>query len=128
LTWVLVALVGAWFPGSWQDQPSDSFKMRWVDFWQLRIYGTVRKRLSLRKRLLAVNPFFWLAARVWFKPFGVWMALIFVGMWWLFVLVVLHTHWADEFVCMMTGFILNCLLKLWIAVETGQRLAEDQKI
>jgi hypothetical protein len=128
LTWLLVALASARLPGSWQDQPSDSFKMRWRDFWQLRIYGTVRKRLALRKRLLAVNPFFWLAARAWFKPFGVWLAVLFVGIWWLFVLVVLHTHWADENFCMMTGFILNCLLKLWIAVEIGQRLAEDQKI
>jgi hypothetical protein len=128
LTWLLVVLASTRLPGSWQDQPVESSKKRRRDFWQFRIYGTVSKRLALRKRLLAVNPFFWLAARAWFKPFGVWLAVMFVGLWWLFVLVVLHTNWSDEFFCLITGFILNCLLKLWIAVEIGHRLAEDQKI
>ena len=94
----------------------------------MRAYGTPAKRASLRKRLLDVNPFFWLAARSWFKPAGVWLALMFVGGWWLFVLVVLHFSWTEESFCLTTGFMLNCLLKLWIAIEAGQRLAEDQKI
>ena len=102
--------------------------MRWREFWQMRAYGTAAKRASLRKRLLDVNPFFWLAARSWFKPAGVWLALMFVGGWWLFVLVVLHFSWTEESFCLTTGFMLNCLLKLWIAIEAGQRLAEDQKI
>ncbi len=128
LTWLLVALASKRLPGSWQDQPSESSKMRWREFWQMRAYGTPAKRASLRKRLLDVNPFFWLAARSWFKPAGVWLALMFVGGWWLFVLVVLHFSWTEESFCLTTGFMLNCLLKLWIAIEAGQRLAEDQKM
>jgi len=79
LTWLLVVLASKRLPGSWQEQPSEPSKIRWREFWQMRAYGTPAKRASLRKRLLDVNPFFWLAARSWFKPMGVWLALVFVG-------------------------------------------------
>jgi hypothetical protein len=128
LTWLLVALAGRKLPRSWQDQPSEPSKIRRRTGWQFQIYGTATKRALLRKRLLAVNPFFWLAARSWFKPIGVWLAVFFVGIWWVVVALVLRLHWTDEFLCLITGFILNCLLKLWIGVETGQRLSEDRKI
>ena len=40
----------------------------------------------------------------------------------------LHFNWFDELLCFTTVLLLNSLLKLWVAVETGQRLAEDQKM
>src|SRR5205814_5695720 len=86
------------------------------------------RRRSLRARLLNVNAFYWLASRAWFKPIGVWLALAFVAAWWLFMRAELHFDWFDEMLCFTTALLLNSLLKLWIAVETGQRLAEDQKI
>jgi hypothetical protein len=128
ITWLLAGLASKRVPKSWQDLPEQSSGMRWRQFWQTRAFGKPIKRASLRKRLLAVNPFFWLAARSWFKPFGVWIALSFIAIWWLFILIVLDTRWTEESFCLLTVFLLNCLLKLWVAVEAGQRLAEDQKL
>src|SRR5678816_509233 len=112
----LVILASIKLPLSWQEQPAELSKIH-RQGWRFQIYGTPTKRTLLRKRLLAANPFLWLAARSWFKPVGVWLAVLFVGIWWVVVAVVFRFHWAGEFFCLTTGFILNCLLKLWIAVE-----------
>ena len=50
--------------------------------------------------------------------------MAFVGCWWLYMRLALQFNWVDESFSLTTGFILNCLLKLWIAVEAGQRFAE----
>jgi hypothetical protein len=128
LTWLLVTWASRIVPRSWQDQPADAARIVWRERWQVWTYGSGSKRAALRKRLLHVNAFYWLAARAWFKPAGVWLALGFIACWWLFMLVVIKFNWSEESFCLTTGFILNCLLKLWIAVEAGQRLAEDQKL
>jgi hypothetical protein len=128
LTWLLVALACWLVSRSWQDRPAAAGKIGWRDRWQGWSYGGPSRREALRKRLLDINAFYWLAARAWFKPIGVWLGLAFVGCWWLYMRLALQFSWFDESFSLTTGFILNCLLKLWIAVEAGQRFAEDQKI
>ena len=75
-----------------------------------------------------MNAFYWLAARAWLKPAGVWACLGFVAIWWLSLRLILHLNWDNEFFLFLTALLLNSLLKLWIAVEAGQRLAEDQEM
>jgi ABC-type transport system involved in multi-copper enzyme maturation permease subunit len=133
LTWLLVALASWLVPRSWQDRPSGDGQARWRDRWRVWVYGVwvygdAARRKAFRTRLLNVNAFYWLAARAWFKPAGVWLSLGFVACWWLYMPVILHFNWFDEFFILYTALILNSLLKLWIAVEAGQRLAEDQKM
>lgn len=128
LTWLLVGLSSSLIMRSWHDRPSERGKIRWREYWDRLVYGGPQRRKSLRKRLLDQNPFLWLASRAWFKPFGVWIVLGFVACWWLYLRVALNFPWFDESFCFVTALMLNSLLKLWIAVETGQRLAEDQKI
>lgn len=131
LTWLLVALASWLVPRSWQDRPSGDG--RWRDRWRVWVYGVwvygdAAGRKAFRTRLLNVNAFYWLAARAKFKPAGVWISLGFVACWWLYMPVTLHFNWFDEFFIIITALMLNSLLKLWIAVEAGQRLAEDQKM
>jgi len=128
LTWLLVALASWLVPLSWQDRPSSGGQARWRDRWRVWVYGDAARRKAFRTRLLDVNAFYWLAARAWFKPAGVWAALVFVACWWLYMRAVIHFQWADEFLILATALLLNTLLKLWIAVEAGQRLVEDQKM
>src|ERR1041385_2390702 len=128
LTWLLVALSSSLITRSWQDHPSDKGKIRWRERWERLAYGAPARRKALRQQLLAINPFYWLASRAWFKPAGVWVALAFIGCWWVYIRVALNLPWFEESFCFATALLLNCLLKLWVAVETGQRLAEDQKI
>jgi len=128
LTWVLLALASRLVVGCWQDQPSASGKRPWRDRWENLVYGNALRRKAWRKRLLDINPFYWLASRSRLKPLGVWMALAFIACWWLYMRWVARFNWFEESFALTTGFILNCLLKLWIAVEATHRLAEEQKL
>jgi hypothetical protein len=128
LAWMLVLLASQWVVHAWQDLPAERGRLRWRDRWRACVYGKPERRLALRKKLLNVNAFYWLASRAWFKPVGVWIALAFMACWWLYVLLQLQFSWHEEIFVLLTFILLNSLFKLWIAVETSQRLAEDQKL
>src|SRR6185503_3854008 len=114
-------------PQSWQDHPPSSRQSPWREIWQRLVYGDPTQRENFRQRLLEINPFFWLAARARRKPVGVWLVLLLIGGWWLFVRFVLGFHSFDDLFGLSTAILLNCILKLWLAVEAGQRLSEEQK-
>jgi ABC-type transport system involved in cytochrome c biogenesis permease component len=128
MTWLLIATASGILPRIWQDRPAEKGKTRLRDRWQTWVYGNAAKRNALRKRLLDINPFLWLASRAWFKPIGAWLGLAIIGGWWFAVRTFLDSNWHDDLLCLTTALLLNALLKLWIAVETGQRLADDQKL
>src|SRR5262249_27804179 len=62
------------------------------------------------------------------KPLGVWLFLVFMAGWWVLMLTMLQFHWLDDLLFFVTVAMLNSILKLWVAIEAPQRLAEDQKI
>jgi hypothetical protein len=51
-----------------------------------------------------------------------------IATWWFVVRAFLDSSWHDEILNFTLALLLNSLLKLWIAVEAGQRLADDQKL
>jgi hypothetical protein len=79
-------------------------------------------------KLLNVNAFYWLASRVRLKPLAPWGGLGAIALWWLFVSTQLGFYWADELLCLATIVLLNALFKTWVAIEAGQRLAQDQQM
>ena len=128
LTWLLAAFSSWLVPHSWQDRQSGQGETYWADRWRIWVYGKPDERKALRTRLLGVNPFCWLASRARFKPAGVWVFLGFVACWWLYLRAVMHLHWFEESFSLLTALMLNSVLKLWIGIEAGQRLAEEQKM
>lgn len=128
LTWLLIILAGRIALRVWQDRPAEKDKLPLRARWQTFIYGNPAKRKALRKRLLDINPFLWLAARARFKPLGAWMGLSILAIWWIAECALLDSSWHEELVNFTLALLLNSLLKLWVAVETGQRLADDQKL
>lgn len=128
LTWLLVG-ISSWFvPHSWQDSRAGNRESRWPDLWRQWIYGPSHKRRNLRRRLLEINPFCWLALRARFKAVAVWVFLAFVVCWWLYLRLAVHLNWFEETFSLTTALMLNSVLKAWIAIEAGQRLAEEQKM
>jgi hypothetical protein len=127
-TWLLIIIASRILPRIWQDRPAEKGKTRFRDRWQTWAYGNPAKRKALRKRLLDINPFLWLASRAWFKPIGAWLGLAIIAGWSFGVRTFLDSTWHDELLAFTTALLLNSLLKLWVAVEAGQRLADDQKI
>ncbi|HZQ48617.1 MAG TPA: hypothetical protein VFC07_16485, partial [Verrucomicrobiae bacterium] len=130
LAWLFILLAGWIVPRSWQDKPlrSRAGKTRWRDLWHKWSYGHAENSGPFRKRLLDINAFYWLAARARLKPVHVWVFLGVAGCWWMWGRLATGNYWLDVPVNITMALILNSTLKLWIALEAGQRLAEDQKI
>lgn len=129
ITWLLLLLAGRIVPRTWQDKPAPvrSVKMGWREFWRRVSYGHPKYQAPFRKRLLDVNAFYWLAGRARLKPLHVWIFLALAGCWWLWGRLANGNFWLDEAVNITLALILNGTLKLWVALESAQRFAEDQK-
>ncbi len=131
LTWLFILLASWIVPRSWQDKPlapARTAKTSWRDLWHRWSYGNPQHKDSFRKRLLDINAFYWLAGRARLKPVHVWTFLGLAGCWWLWGRLATGGLWLDEAVNLTMALILNSTLKLWIALEAGQRLADDQKM
>ena len=127
LSWWFILRASRIVPHSWQDQTVTPEKAANGEPPDSRNQGERLIRRAHRKRLLDVNAFYWLAARDRRKPAMVWMFLGFVAIWWFCVSLQSGLHWFDDSLKITTTLLLNTTFKLWIALEAGQRLAEDKK-
>lgn len=127
LAWVLVLLASRFVPRSWQDQTARAATNRWAQLWQNWSFGDKTKRSSYRKQALDVNAFYWLAARARLKPLHVWTFLGFIAVWWATGWLTSGRLWFDESEFLLTALMLNFTLKVWVVIEAGQELADDQK-
>jgi ABC-type Na+ efflux pump permease subunit len=114
-------------PRSWKDRPSSVAKIRWRERWQKWSFGDSGERAGFRRRLLDANAFFWLSARDRLKPAWVWAVLGLLGCGWLAGLFKYEREWLTESTYVITGIILNLLIKGWFASEAGRQLAEERK-
>ena len=127
LTWLLLLLASWMAPHSWQERAVGVGTSRWRGFWHACSYGRAAQRQALRRRLLDVNAFYWLAARARLKPRQVWIFLGLMAGWWLVGRMTAGASWRDEAVAITTALLLNTTLKVWLVIEAGHRLADDQK-
>src|SRR5439155_187846 len=99
----------------------------WRELWHTWSYGQAGKQKGFRKRLLDVNAFYWLAGRARLKPIHVWTFLGFMAGWWLVGWITAGDVWFDPSIPVLTALLLNCTVKVWVAIEAGQQLAEAQR-
>jgi hypothetical protein len=128
LAWLQVGLASLLVPHVWQDAPSRSKKRTWGERWEAWNYGTGETRRALRRKLLNINPFLWLASRSRHKRRGAWVALVLVIAWFIVCSGQMSFRWAEESLIVMTAILVNILFKTWFAIEASHRLAEDQKL
>jgi ABC-type transport system involved in multi-copper enzyme maturation permease subunit len=128
LGWFFLIVASIAAPRSWQDRPPGVKKLRWGERWQLWSHGDSSERFAFRKRLLDQNAFFWLAARSRLKPACVWAALGLLGCVWAWGVGKFHQEFLNPGAYLLTGLVLNLMLKSWVATEAGRQLAEDRKL
>lgn len=137
LSWTWLALA-AWRTGrTWRDRPKSArwwSRLRWSE--QFRQRGSAA-RTAFRRRLLAINPFFWLAARHRVS------APVFMGLTIVLVLItvtvtapffghVMRVGSASPmvghlFAWVWTGLAIHGLVLYYGATVASQRLAEDKQ-
>lgn len=127
LGWVFLGLASLLAPHSWQDRPAGVRRLRWRERLQLWSYGPRSERDAFRRSLLNVNAFFWLTARARLKPAFVWGLLGLLGVGWLWALFKWRSEWLSEPTYILTGIVLNLLIKGWFTAECGRQLADDRQ-
>jgi ABC-type Na+ efflux pump permease subunit len=126
LGWAFLVMAALIAPRAWQERPAGIKRLRWRERWQLWSYGDVAERVTFRRRLLDQSAFFWLAARARLKPAYVWAVLGLLGCGWVWGFARFRSDWLSDTLYIMTGLILNLLIKGWFASEAGRQLAEDR--
>jgi hypothetical protein len=127
LGWVFLLLASVLVPRAWQERPAGAQTMRWRERWHRWSLGNTAERAEFRQRLLDRSAYFWLAARARLKPAYVWAVLGLVACGWVWGLARTGRGWLDEATYVLTGLILNMIIKVWFGLEAGRSLAEDRK-
>lgn len=124
-----ICLIGAAViaPRAWQDRPAGGRRVRFRERLTRWSQGSAESRAIYRKKLLSINPVFWLTARDRLKPVYVWVLLGLLGIVWSWCAVRFDRSWFLEPTYILTAFLLNTILKMWIASESCRRFLEDRK-
>ena len=126
--WFFLIIASFVAPRSWQDRPAGIKRLRWRERWLMWSHGDSGERLAFRNRLLDQNAFYWLAARSRLKPAAVWAVLGLLACVWAWGVGKYHQEFLNPGAYLLTGLVLNLMLKAWVAAEAGRQLAEDRKI
>lgn len=127
LGWLWLLLASAVARRTWQDRPAGAQRLRWRERWQGWTYGKQAERADFRQRLLERSAYLWLCARARLGPAYVWAVLGLVGCGWAWGLAKWHRDWLNEGIYVLTGLLLNLLLKFWFGLEAGRQLADDRR-
>ncbi|MHB9009388.1 MAG: ABC transporter permease, partial [Limisphaerales bacterium] len=80
-----------------------------------------------RRRLIEINPYFWLAARDRWQPAYVWAALGALAVFGVWGQVEFKGDWRDNGGDFLLSMLAHGLLKAWLAFAVVRRLAEDKQ-
>jgi hypothetical protein len=131
--WVLLASVWLLLESclilqrNWRDKTQLSLAGRWKEKIIQWAYGNSEHRRVFRRRLLEVNPFFWLAARERWKPSYAWIFLVTISSFWVW------GHWKysqfmyDADVLIIFALLAETFLKIWIASEASLQFVEANR-
>ena len=127
LAWSCLLFASLVAPRAWQERPAGEPALRWREFWRRWTYGSTAERDAFRQRLLDVCAYYWLAARSRLGPAYVWAVFGLVACGWTWGLARSRRDWLDQGTYLLTGLLLNLILKVWFALEAGRPLAEDRR-
>lgn len=127
LSWIFLVAACLVVPRSWQDKAATVTQLRWRDRWLRWSLGDSAERAQYRARLLDVNAFYWLASRSRIKPAVIWAVIGVLASGWLWGWMRFGSDWTEPMVFVVTGLILNTMLKGWFAGEACAQLAEDRR-
>lgn len=113
--------------GAWKDKAVTARTLKLRERWKQWCYGDGAERARFRRRLLDINPIYWLTSRDRLKPWLVWlhlgaMSAIWLWAWFQWRRDVLDTEFAFIF-----GFLPHVLLKVWLAGEACARFGQDRQ-
>jgi ABC-type transport system involved in cytochrome c biogenesis permease component len=125
--WLFLGLASIRLPFSWQDRALSVARTRLRERVSRWSHGSAGARALFRRTLLDVNAFFWLAARNRLKPWAVWLLLTATALFWLWGWYYWRSDFTEDWVLVLIALWLHTSMKLWLASESCQRMAEDHR-
>ena len=127
LAWAFLLTAALIMPRTWQDRAESAGRMRFRERWRSWAYGSAATRQAVRRRLLELNPFYWLTGRDRLKTFLVWAVLGGGALLWAWGLWLYPAGWKDSAAYVWTALLAHTILKLWIAMESCRRFGTDRR-
>jgi hypothetical protein len=111
---VLLALASRAAAHGWRDRPQPMGKPDWEEKWRLKAWSTPEARNAFRRRLLAINPIYWLASRRRHEQIYPWIFLVSMATLWSWGLLI------DRDFVRLEGttiafYLIHVVFKIWIA-------------
>jgi ABC-type transport system involved in cytochrome c biogenesis permease component len=127
LAWALLLVTMVILPRVWQDKAATPQTIRRREQWKLWTGGPAEVRLAFRRKLLEINPFYWLASRDRFKTALVWLWIGAGATLWMFGLIKARRDWLDPSVYVWTALLAHSFFKCWLPMEASRRLGADRR-
>lgn len=123
--WIYLLLASLIVPRTWQQQAGKI--SRFQERAEQLTYGKNRtRRRRFREHALAINPFYWLAARARGQSFMLLVVLVSVCVCFLFSYAVDPRGWSESNF-LMPGLVLNSIVKVWLALAACRRFVDDRR-
>jgi ABC-type transport system involved in cytochrome c biogenesis permease component len=125
--WGALLLTMAILPRVWQDKAATPQTIRRREQWRTLTGGPAEARSAFRRRLLEINPFYWLASRDHFKIALVWLWIGVGALIWMFGLATARRDWLDTAAYIWTVLLAHSLFKCWLPMEAARRFGADRR-
>ncbi|HTL16191.1 MAG TPA: ABC transporter permease subunit [Patescibacteria group bacterium] len=125
VAWLLLSLTCLLLPRTWQEKAAKTSTIRgnWEYWWK---FGGAKRRTALRRKLIDVNPVFWLACRERWQAVSLWILTLLMAV----GAAVLFTGTRQAMWAFLWGSIsaaLTLVLYLGIASQAGRFFVEGQR-
>jgi len=127
MAWAFLLAAGLIVPRTWQDRAESAGQIRFRERWGRWAHGSAATRLAVRRRLLDLNPFYWLAGRDRTKNLLVWLFVSIGALFWMWGLWCYPTDWKEGAAYVWTALSAHTVLKYWIALEASRRFGTDRR-
>ena len=126
LGWAFLGLTCRVLPRVWQDRPAEGRRLRWREWCRRMLMGNETARRNFRRRLLAVNPIYWLASRERRTRWYPWILLVSVGAIILWACWQMRTRAVQFEPLILVSFVVNWFFKHWITNTACYAFATDR--
>ncbi len=124
--WGCLALACRIVPRVWQDRPATASQQTRNERFRLIVEGDLAARTDRRRRMLAVNPIYWLNNRDRFVPWYPWIFLAAMAGLAAWATWTLDVRWKEHGLVLGACWLLHLVFKTWVSSQSACAFSADR--
>lgn len=124
--WGCLALTCRIIPRVWQDRPATASQQTRNELFRDVFEGDRPARVERRRRMLAVNPIYWLNNRDRLVPWYPWFFLSAMACLAIWATFWLNTRWKEQKLVLGTCWLLHLIFKTWVSSQAACAFSADR--